>query len=65
MTTIDEAETEWPAEVGDPVREAVGQLLVAIIENTVAGPERARAMGEALQAHERIKQALAPLPRLN
>jgi hypothetical protein len=49
---------EWPA-AGDPIRDAIGQLLVTIIENTVEGsPERARAMGEALGAHERIRDAM-------
>jgi hypothetical protein len=56
---------DWPPTVADPVREAIGQLLVTIIENTVAGsPERARAMNEALQAHERIKDAMRVQPRL-
>jgi hypothetical protein len=45
VTERDETDTEWPGEVGDPVREAIGQLLVAIIEATAEGsPERARAM---------------------
>jgi hypothetical protein len=49
----------WPGEIGDPVREAIGNLLVTIIENTVAGsPERAKAMSEALGAHERIRAAM-------
>jgi hypothetical protein len=44
----------WPA-APDPVREAIGRLLVAIIEGTAPGSrERAKAMTEALQAHERI-----------
>jgi hypothetical protein len=48
------------------VREAIGQLLVTIIESTTQGsPERARAMGEALHAHERIRDALRVRPRLN
>jgi hypothetical protein len=57
---------EWPGEIGDPVRAAFANLLVAIIENTAEGSsERARAMGEALQAHERIKLAMRVQPRLN
>jgi hypothetical protein len=66
MTAPEQADFEdWPAEA-DPIRVAVGNLLVAIIENTAEGsPERARAMNEALQAHERIKLAMCVRPRLN
>jgi hypothetical protein len=62
----DEGFEPWPGEVvGDPVREVIGQLLVTIIESTAEGsPERARAMNEALQAHERIKLAMRVQPRL-
>jgi hypothetical protein len=63
--TDDEFE-HWPPTVADPVRESIGQLLVAIIESTAEGsPERAKAMGEALAAHERIRDALRSKPRLN
>jgi hypothetical protein len=67
MTTKRDEELEpWPGEVGDPVREAIGNLLVTIIENTPAGsPERAKAMSEALAAHERIRAAMRVRPRLN
>jgi hypothetical protein len=66
VTELDDVFEPWPAEVGDPVREAIGQLLVTIIESTTQGsPERARAMGEALHAHERIRDALRVRPRLN
>jgi hypothetical protein len=67
MTVDRDTELEdWPAEVGDPVRDAIGQLLVTIIESTAEGsPERAKAMGEALQAHERIRDAMRVRPRLN
>jgi hypothetical protein len=35
---------DWPAHIGDPVREAISNLLVVIIENTVEGSqERAKA----------------------
>jgi hypothetical protein len=55
----------WPAAV-DPVREAVGNLLVAIMENTTEGSrERARAMSQALEAHERIVDAMRPRPQLH
>jgi hypothetical protein len=61
----DETDTEWPAEEADPIRAVIGNLLVAIMESTAEGsPERARAMGEALQAHERIKLAMRVQPRL-
>jgi hypothetical protein len=61
----DETDTVWPGEVSDPIRAAIGQLLVTIIENTAEGsPERARAMNEALQAHGRIRAALQPQPTL-
>jgi hypothetical protein len=56
---------DWPAEA-DPIRGAIGQLLVVIIENTVEGSsERARAMTEALEAYGRIKAAMVDRPRLN
>jgi hypothetical protein len=49
----------------DPIREAIGQLLVAIINATAEGsPERAKAMNEALEVHERIKIAMRVRPRL-
>jgi hypothetical protein len=55
----------WPAHIGDPVREAIGQLLAAIIENTAEGSrERQAAMNEALEAYGRIRAALVPKPRL-
>jgi hypothetical protein len=65
-TTEHDSEFEpWLPTVADPVREAIGNLLVAIIENTAEGPERARAVNEALAAHERIRAAMADRPRLN
>jgi hypothetical protein len=65
VTPVEADFEDWPA-VADPVREAVGNLLVTIIENTAEGsPERARAMNEALQAHERIKLAMCVRSRLN
>jgi hypothetical protein len=64
-TELDEGFEPWPAEAGDPVRDAIGQLLVTIIESTSEGSsERARAMNEALQAHERIRDAMRVRPRL-
>ena len=49
----------------DPIREAIGHLLVAIINATAEGsPERAKAMNEALEVHERIKIAMRVRPRL-
>jgi hypothetical protein len=66
MTIERDVEFEhWPPTVADPVREAIGNLLVAIIENTAEGsPGRARAMTEALEAYGRIKAAMADRPRL-
>jgi hypothetical protein len=64
VTELDDGFEPWPA-TGDPVRDAIGQLLVAIIENTSEGSsERARAMSEALGAHERIRDAMRVRPRL-
>jgi hypothetical protein len=59
MVTEHDTEFEhWPAV--DPVREAIGVLLVAIIENTKPGSkQRAKAMTEALDAHGRITAAMA------
>jgi hypothetical protein len=67
MTIESDEEFDWPAEVvGDPVREAIGNLLVAIIESTNAdSPERARAMNEALEAHGRIRDAMRVRPMVN
>jgi hypothetical protein len=65
VTPVDADFEPWPAE-GDPIRAVIGNLLVAIMESTAEGsPERARAMNEALQAHERIKLAMRVQPRLN
>jgi hypothetical protein len=64
-----ERDTEFehcPPTVADPVREAIGQLLVVIIESTAEGsPERSKAMTEALGAHDRIRDAMRVRPRLN
>jgi hypothetical protein len=67
MVTEHDSEFEpWPGEVNDPIRAAIGNLLVAIIESTNAdSPERARAMNEALEAHGRIRDAMCVRPRLN
>jgi hypothetical protein len=62
--TDDEFE-HWPPTGADSVRESIGNLLVAIIESTAEGsPERARAMNEALAAHDRIRDAMRVRPRL-
>jgi hypothetical protein len=62
----DDAEFEpWPAAT-DPVREAIGNLLVVIMQGTVDGSrERKRAMSEALEAHERIVDAMRVKSRLH
>jgi hypothetical protein len=62
---IDEGFEPWPATV-DPIREAIGALLVVIMENTPEeSPARRRAMSEALEAHERIVDAMRVGPTLN
>jgi hypothetical protein len=61
----DEGFDDWPAAV-DPIREAVGNLLVAIMQNTVEGSrERTKAMSEALEAHRRIDDAMRDRHTLN
>jgi hypothetical protein len=58
-------EEPWPT-VADPIRDAIGNFLTAIVESTAEGSrERQVAMSEALQAHERIKLAMCVRPRLN
>jgi hypothetical protein len=69
MTTerddIDEGFESWPGEI-DPIRTAIGALLVVIMQGTAEGsPERKRAMNEALTAHERIVDAMRPRSRLH
>jgi hypothetical protein len=66
MVTERDSEFEpWPAEA-DPINAAICPLIAAVFELTAPdSPERARAMCEVLAAGERIKQALAPMPRLN
>jgi hypothetical protein len=62
----DEGLEPWPGEIADPVRDAVGNLLVAIVENTAEeSPERKRAMNEALDAHRRIIDAMRDRRTLN
>jgi hypothetical protein len=56
---------DW-ATTSDPVREAIGQLLVTIIENTASdSPERKAAMNEALESYGRIKAAMRDRQTLN
>jgi hypothetical protein len=66
VTTIEKSDERLPGEVGDPVREAIGNLLVAIVENTAPGsPERKAAMNEVLESAERVRRAIMPLPKLH
>jgi hypothetical protein len=67
MTVERDTEFEdWPPAEVDPIRAAIGQLLVVIIENTSEGsPERAKAMNEALEAHGRIRAAMRVRPTIN
>ena len=54
----------WPA--SDPVRNAVGNLLIVIMQGTAEGSrERKRAMSEALDAHRRIIDAMRDRRTLN
>jgi hypothetical protein len=69
MTTVEhdetETDTDWPASTC-AIRDAITSLLFEIIDGTTTGsPERAKAMSAVLQAHERIREALRPIPRLN
>jgi hypothetical protein len=58
VTEHDDTSDELPAEV-DPIRAAIGPLIVAIVEVTATdSPERRAAMGEAFAAAERIRAAL-------
>jgi hypothetical protein len=66
MIERDEELEALPRDIGDPVREAISNLLVVIIEATAEGsPERARAMNEALEAHGRIRDAMRVRPMIN
>ena len=57
---------DWPPAEVDPIRNAIGNLLVTIIESTTEGsPERVKAMSEALRAHERIRTAMADRRMMN
>ena len=66
MVERDDSEFEaWPA-APDPIRVAVGNLLAEIIRHTADGSrQRARAMTAALEAHERIADALRDQRTLN
>jgi phytoene/squalene synthetase len=66
MTVTDRDEIDETPEYADAVTNAICILAAAVLEMTETGsPERARAMGEVLQAAERLKRALTPSPRLN
>jgi hypothetical protein len=55
-----------PLPASDPVRDAISTLLIAIIEGTATGSrERAKAMNEALAAHQKIMAAMADRRTLN
>jgi hypothetical protein len=65
MIARDEDFETWPR-APDPVHEAIGQLLVVIIEATTEGSRaRAKAMSAVLEAQGRIVDALRPGPALN
>jgi hypothetical protein len=51
-------EGPWPGEA-DPIRSAICDLMIVIMQGTVDGsPERRRAMSEALECHRRIVDAM-------
>jgi hypothetical protein len=66
MIERDEAnELSWSAEI-DPIRAALSPMIEHIFTVTADGsPERAAAMNVALEAVERIRDALRPRARLN
>jgi phytoene/squalene synthetase len=52
-------ETDELPEAADAITSAIGALIVSVMEATETdSPERARAMGEVLQAAERIRAVL-------
>jgi hypothetical protein len=54
----------WPA--SDPVRDAIGGLVMAVIEATETGSvARKRAMSEVLECHRRIIDAMRDRHTLN
>jgi hypothetical protein len=62
----DEDSLEREAPEADPVRTAIGALLEVLIENTKDGSRaRVKAVGAALEAHERIMDAMRAGPTLN
>jgi hypothetical protein len=65
MIERDEEFTEWPR-APDPVHEALGALIVAVVENTAEGSrERTRAMTAVLECQRQIIDALRVGPALN
>jgi len=61
----DEGFDDWPAAAVDPINTALLPVVEHIFAVAADGsPERAAALGEVLAVAERIKQALAPKPRL-
>jgi phytoene/squalene synthetase len=56
---IERDEVDDLPEVADAITSAIGALIVSVMDATETdSPERARAMGEVLQAAERIRAAL-------
>jgi hypothetical protein len=55
----------WPGEA-DPIRSAICDLMIVIMQNTPEeSPARRRAMNEALAAHRHIQDAMRVGPTLN
>jgi hypothetical protein len=53
MTERDEEIETLPA-AGDPIRTAVGQLIVALMEAIPEGPTRAHVVAEVIGLHARV-----------
>jgi hypothetical protein len=64
--TIECDESDDLAEAADPLKLAVGQLIVAIFDlSEEDSPARARAVSEAIEVEARIRDALRHRPQLH
>jgi hypothetical protein len=63
MTVARDEADEWPGEAGDPLRLAIGRLILTIFEIVPEdSPARARAVAEAIAVEARIRAALHKRP---
>jgi hypothetical protein len=66
MIERDVESDELPGEVDDPLRLAIGRLIITIFDLSAAdSAARARAVTEAIEVETRIRAALAPKPTIN